>query len=237
VFGEDVSRIEGVADLKRRVARTTLQHMTSELDNEMQSKFSEPVDDPEEEEARLGARAFIKMFKLSLENVYVGGATYTHVADEGWADFRGGDRNGPTSIDNPLWLLDALLGARDDAVELGTDDVRGTPTSHLRLTIDLASADDQLTTGIMAPGPQPYRFLRQLPAEVWIDEQGLVRRMSYQSEPAGAGRGEWWQTTELWDFGLDVQIEIPTEDELIAPGCAVETDGSSRAAGPTDSPD
>jgi hypothetical protein len=50
--------------------------MTSDLEREMQSEFAEPVDDPEEAEARLGAQAFIKMFRASLEHVYVGGATY-----------------------------------------------------------------------------------------------------------------------------------------------------------------
>jgi hypothetical protein len=221
-FGDDVSRIEGVADLARRVARVTVHHMTSELEREMQSEFAEPVDDPEEAEARLGAQAFIKMFRASLEHVYAGGATYTHVPDEGWANFRGTDRDGPCSVDNPLWLLDALLGARDDAVEVGTGDVRGTPTRHLRLTIDLGRADEQLTAGIVTPGPRSFRSLRGLPAEVWIDEQGLIRRMSYQSESGIEGRGEWWQTTELWDFGLNVQIRIPTEDELIAPSCAID---------------
>lgn len=134
-FGDDVSRIEGVADLARGVARATVRHVTSELEREMRSEFAEPVDDPGEAEARLGVQAFIKMFRASLEHVYVGGATYTHVPDEGWANFRGTDRDGPCSVDNPLWLLDALLGARDDAVEVGSGDVRGTPTRHLRLTI------------------------------------------------------------------------------------------------------
>ena len=221
-LGGDVSRTEGVVDLARRVARATVQHLTSELEGEMQEAFAEPVDDPEEQEARRGAVAFIKMFRTSLENVYVGGATYTHVPDEGWADFGRADRDGPYSVDHPLWLLDALLGARDDAVEVGTDDVRGTPTTHLRLTIDLARADDQLTTGIVAPGPRPYRSLREMPAEVWIDEHGLVRRMSYQSEPPTAGRGEGWQTTELWHFGVDIQIEVPTKDELIPASCEID---------------
>jgi hypothetical protein len=69
----------------------------------------------------------------------------------------------------------------------------------------------------VTPGPRSFRSLRGLPAEVWIDEQGLIRRMSYQSESGTEGAGEWWQTTELWDFGLDVQIRIPTEDELNRP--------------------
>lgn len=221
-LAKDVTRLEGEADLSRRLARGTLHNIPHEFDSEMQAKMDEPAADPEEEEARLLARGFLKMFSMPRDHVYAGGITYTRVGDEGWADFSGGDRDGPRADDDPFWLLDALVGVRDDAEETGTADVRGAPVTHFRLTIDLEAADAGLETGIIAPGPRAYRSLRELPAEVWIDDRGLIRRMSYLSSFGSAGDHDYWHTTEIWDFGVDVQISVPAAHELIAPSGATD---------------
>lgn len=220
--GDHVGRTEGVADLPKRIARATVHHMTPEAKADIDGKLAEPLEDPEEEDARAGAQAFINAFSTALENVYVGGATYTRVG-EGWSAFKGTDRDGPRAADDPLWLLDALLGVRDDVTELGAEEVRGVPTTRYEITIDLASADEQLESGITAPGPRPYRSLHELPAQVWIDDQGLVRRMSYEiAEPMG-----YWQTTELWDYGLDVDIAVPSPEEITA-GCRIDPRSSPK---------
>ena len=209
--GEEVGRTEGVADLRERIASVSVHHVTPDFAREINSTLSEAeTEDPEDEEMRLAVTSFVKMFSSTLENVHVGGATYTRLAGERWADFSQTERDAPRSPDDPLWLLDALIGVRD-AAEVGKAEVRGVATTHYRLRIDLAIADQQLAAGIIAPGPRPYRALRALPAEVWIDDEGRIRRLSYEREDNGA----YWQTTELCDFGLDVEIEIPGDDDLV----------------------
>jgi hypothetical protein len=221
-MGEEFGRTEGIGDLRKRIARVSVHHLTPEFEREMQSELGDAqTEDPEEDEMRLAAASFVKMFSSTLENVHVGGATYTRLADRGWANFKQAERDAPRSPDDPLWLLDALIGVRD-ATEVGREEVRGVPTTRYRLGIDLAAADEQLPRGITAPGPRLYRSLRALPAEVWIDDEGRIRRMSYEH----GERRDYWQTTELWDFGLDVEIQVPAEDEMIVPSPAVEPDES-----------
>ena len=61
----------------------------------------------------------------------------------------------------------------------------------------------------------PYRSLRALPAEVWLDTAGLARRISVNSEPAAADAV--WSIVELWDFGVAADITPPGPDEVLAP--------------------
>jgi hypothetical protein len=72
-----------------------------------------------------------------------------------------------------------------------------------------ARADAALPAGVSAPAG-PYRALRALPAEVWLDTAGLARRISVNSEPATADAV--WSIVELWDFGVaaDVTPPVPT---------------------------
>jgi hypothetical protein len=60
---------------------------------------------------------------------------------------------------------------------------------YYRLTIDLARADAALPAGVTVPAG-PYRGLSQIPAEVWLDADGvLARRIAVMTDPmAGAGR-------------------------------------------------
>jgi hypothetical protein len=73
--------------------------------------------------------------------------------------------------------LDALWGARGDAVEIGQEAVRGVATTRCRLTVDLARADAALPAGVSVPAG-PYRALTRMPAEVWLDAAGLARRVA-----------------------------------------------------------
>jgi hypothetical protein len=51
--------------------------------------------------------------------------------------------------------------------------VRGVPATRCRLAIDLARADVALPAGVSVPSG-PYSSLSQLPAEVWLDADGLA---------------------------------------------------------------
>ncbi|WP_074946716.1 hypothetical protein [Jiangella alba] len=121
-----------------------------------------------------------------------------------------GDRLGPRGHHDPLWPLDALFGANDDVVEAGPDTIRDVTTTHYRLTVDLAAADEHLPAGIAMP-EGPFRRMRRLPAEVWLEDAGLARRVAIQN---ASGNRQIWQVLDLWHFGVEVTITLPDADQI-----------------------
>ena len=148
------------------------------------------------------------------ETIYDGANCYMRVGGR-WTGFFLGDRDGPRAVNDPLWPLDALFGASGDAQEIGPDEVRGVPVTHCRLTVDLIRADAALPSGVSVPAG-PYRRLRQLPAEVWLDEAGRARRIAVLAE-SPTPRTQIWTITELWDFGVAAGITVPGPEEIVAP--------------------
>jgi len=157
------------------------------------------------------------------EMVYDGANAFVRVADS-WTGFSLADPGGPRGPNDPLWPLDALFGAGDDAEETGPEAVRGVPATRYRLTFDLARADAALPAGVSVPSG-PYRSLSRLPAEVWLDAAGLARRISVCSEPTAAADAQVWSIVELWDFGAAVDITPPGPDEILAPSEAYRVAG------------
>jgi hypothetical protein len=157
------------------------------------------------------------------EMIYDGANAFIRVADS-WTGFCLVDPGGPRGPNDPLWPLDALFGANDDAGEIGPEAVRGVPATRYRLAVDLARADAALPAGVSVPSG-PYRWLSRLPAEVWLDAAGLARRISVCSEPAAAADARVWSIVELWDFGVAVDITPPGPDEVLAPSEAYRLAG------------
>lgn len=149
------------------------------------------------------------------EWIYDGANAYVRVAGR-WTGFFLVDPSGPRGPNDPLWPLDALFGASDDAVEIEPETVRGVPTARYRLAVDLARADAALPAGVSVPSG-PYRWLSRLPAEVWLDAAGRARRISVNSEPAAPADAQVWSIVELWDFGVAADITPPGHDEVLAP--------------------
>ena len=147
--------------------------------------------------------------------IFDGAKAYIHVGDS-WTSFPPADPSGPLGPNDPLWPLDALFGASDDAVEIGPEAVRGVPATRCDLTIDLARADAALTAGVSVPSG-PYRFLRHMPAQVWLDADGLARRIAVISDPTDAADSQVWSIKELWDFGVAVDIALPGPYHVLAP--------------------
>jgi hypothetical protein len=158
------------------------------------------------------------------EVIYDGANAYLHVGDN-WTGFFLRDTGGPRSVNDPLWPLDALFGVRD-AVEVGAESVRGVAATRYRLTIDLARADAALSAGVTVPDG-PYRRLSQIPAEVWLDADGLARRIAVMTDPtSGTGGTPMWSVVELWDFGIPADITPPGPGEVVSPREAYsEADG------------
>jgi hypothetical protein len=194
-------RCDGVADLAaRRTHVSQSVFFTDRLTAKVMEQHGPELDLPEIMESEI---------------IFDGPNAYYHVADA-WTVFFPADADGPRGPNDPLWPLDALFGAGDDTVVVGPEAVRGVAATHCRLTVDLVRADAGLPAGVSVPAG-PYRSLRQLPAEVWLDAAGLARRISVNSDPTGAAEKQIWSVLELWDFGVSVDITPPGPDEVIAP--------------------
>ena len=149
------------------------------------------------------------------EMVYDGANAYIHVADN-WTGFFLGQRDGPRTVNDPLWPLDALFGAREP-VEIGAEEVRGVGVTRYRVTLDLARADAALPAGVTVPSG-PYRALSQIPGEVWLDSAGQSRRIAVVTElAAGDSQVPIWSIVELWDFGVSADIVPPRPADLVPP--------------------
>lgn len=122
---------------------------------------------------------------------------------------------------DPTTMLDTLRGASEgvEVVEEGVD-VRGTATTHFRATIRVATAIDQAPEEArdqvrelfeQAGVPDSY------PVDVWIDDDGLPRRLrtSFEATPEGAGTISQSVTTEFFDFGAEVDVSPPPADETV----------------------
>jgi hypothetical protein len=119
---------------------------------------------------------------------------------EGWRPLSKGVWTEPSFLgpaEDPLWLLDILADAYDAVSVEAAPPTE--PSAHYKLTID----------AVRARVPPP---LQAIPAELWLDESGRIRRMATgptQASPRGAGR-----VTELNHFGIAVTIRVP--DNLTA---------------------
>jgi hypothetical protein len=195
-------RCEGVADLAARRA-SVLQSLV----------FTEGFTAKVMEDSR-GDPSLLERIEHA-EMIYDGANAYNRVADR-WTGFFLVDPSGPRGMTDPLWPLDALFGASDDAVQIGSEAVRGVLVTRCRLAVDLARADAALSAGVSVPSG-PYRSLAALPVEVWLDAAGLARRISVCSEPTDAADKQVWSIVELWDFGVAVDITPPRPDEVLPP--------------------
>lgn len=129
----------------------------------------------------------------------------------------------------PAALLAQLDGASQDVERLGGDTVRGVDTDHLRVTIDTAAAIEQAppeTRAQLRTYAEAVGLPARYPMDLWIDADGLVRRirtvLDVPTGPGGEGdAGEradaLTQETvlELFDFGVSVDLRAPDDEQVV----------------------
>ena len=117
---------------------------------------------------------------------------------------------------DPSQGLDFLRGATG-VQAVGDEDVRGVPTKHYTAVVDLRS----LGTKYPEMKPSIDQLVEQsgishVPVEVWIDEDGFVRRMKQTLDGNGSGlQMNMTMTTDLFDFGTDVFVKEPPANNVV----------------------
>ncbi len=111
----------------------------------------------------------------------------------------------------------------DEVVTVGEEDVSGVPTTHYRFSASMDELIDQLLasgafTDEAAASADMFEADTQM--NVWIDADGLVRRLSYElalSEDAGLGLpGSFGYEFEFSDYGQPVEVVAPAPEVTIS---------------------
>jgi hypothetical protein len=120
---------------------------------------------------------------------------------------------------NPFEQLRYLDGVRDDAREVGREPVEGVDTTRYAAAIDL-----DRTPAAQDPAVRPaidrLRALigsATLPVEVWVDDDGYLRRVrqTVTSGPAGGTPATTSATTVTFrEFGVSTQIGPPPPEQV-----------------------
>jgi hypothetical protein len=131
------------------------------------------------------------------------------------------------SQSDPTQQMSYILAVSDKVRAVGSEDVRGVKTTKYLATIDLASA---LAHGAVPPAARERLEAvagqlgdAKLPAEIWLDQQGRMRRMAmelrlqdlvgYRSVNVGEARMAIHQ--DLYDFGVAVDVAPPPASAVV----------------------
>jgi hypothetical protein len=153
-------------------------------------------------------------------------------------DFGPGPSDGPG---DPTEALRYLQAASSKAEVVGTEQVRGVPSTRYAVTLDAAK--------LPAHVPKEFQGLVEeaglafpRPADIWIDRQGRLRKIHYaltmKVPGAGAAAPVTTETTlELYDFGVEVHVVPPpaSQVEVIRPdqpppGCTPKQGGGKAGS-------
>ena len=109
---------------------------------------------------------------------------------------------------DPLSTLRGLASPGATIDEVGTEDVRGTETTHYRTHLDLTK---NLPAEATQGGPAGlFDQLKNVPVDVWLDHDNRPRRYSFTLDLSAEGRQASTKVTmETFDYGKPVHVEAP----------------------------
>jgi hypothetical protein len=114
-----------------------------------------------------------------------------------------------------LWLT-AVSPA---VTKLGEGEVRGVPTTRYRALVDLVRLEEQAPPGredewrAYVETLQGRLAVEAVPVEIWVDGDGLIRRLHLEYAFTSEGSSTT-VTTELYDFGVQVDATAPPPGQV-----------------------
>ena len=148
---------------------------------------------------------------------------------------------------DPALVFAMLAGAGPGTKYVGQDQVRGVPVVHYQGTLDLKqaadaadpagvpTADAEVAKKALAKAAQAFATTR-VPFDVYLDEQGRLRRFVGQFEfVPGPSRPvvQVTSATELFGFGTPVTVTVP---EVAATGSGTAGSAATGSGTPATSP-
>jgi hypothetical protein len=117
---------------------------------------------------------------------------------------------------SPAELLAALVHSQGSK-KLGTESVGGVETTHYRVTLD---PRDSLLRNVHGEVRQKLERaleeakLRDLPVDVWVGDDGLVRRLQVELPRVPGVQGGTF-TEDLTGYGEPVHVELPAAGQVV----------------------
>ena len=147
-------------------------------------------------------------------------------ANSSFNDLLANSGTGPLGSD-PTSFLQFLEGA-GKVSQVGTEDVRGTRTTHFSGSYTLNDALNAMPSdrrqkvqdAFTALGISDSASDTPIPFDAWIGDDGLVRRIATTIDPSqfstrsNVPLGKMSMTLELYDFGTTVDITVPADDDV-----------------------
>jgi hypothetical protein len=122
---------------------------------------------------------------------------------------------------DPRAQLDSLRAVSGEVEEVGGEEVRGVETTHYRAEVDFRRYADLVAESDRPAAEESIDRLIELtgsdtmPVEVWVDGKELVRRFRIEMPFDILGLDSTVEmTTEIFDFGIRPNIELPPDDEV-----------------------
>jgi hypothetical protein len=112
----------------------------------------------------------------------------------------------------------AYLSEVTEVEEVGTETVRDAETTHYRFVTDLAALAENGPEELRPSYEQLIQMTgtEEIPTQVWIDGDDLVRRIVTDFEIEQQGQQVTQQSTiEYFDFGVEVDVRPPPEKDTV----------------------
>jgi len=118
---------------------------------------------------------------------------------------------------DPSQMLDYLRGVTDDVKEVGTEQVRGVPTTHYHATTSLQKALERLPEAQRKNLESMMQNLGDttIPIDVWVDGDGRVARFAtrYSMTVNGQSITSDMQI-DYFDYGTPADVQAPPDDQV-----------------------
>ena len=148
--------------------------------------------------------------------------------DRGWVRLTGEpdpDERDPATtgpgVANPLAIVSLLRAVETTPEELGDEVLDGVATTRYRVEVVLDAVGAQLgeESADLIAALRRLHPDGQLPVDVWIDDEDLLRRIDYEGlvDLAGLAEVRLGTTIELEDFGMPVEITAPDAEAELDP--------------------
>lgn len=124
----------------------------------------------------------------------------------------------------PHEILDFLRAVSGEIETVGTEELRGVETTHYYAIVDLlryeklAPPAEREKLGSLLGEVVEQSGLGEIPVDVWVDERGLVRKLTMvfsATQPGTTEQATMSMSFELYDYGKDVEIALPPASEVV----------------------
>lgn len=146
------------------------------------------------------------------DTYYLHGGPFQQIAPGKWVKVKSTDKAFQLGQNDPSQMLQ-YLRATSNVDEVGKDTVRGVETTHYAARLQLDRVADKVSPEAASALKQATKTLgtKEIPLDVWVDRDGLVRRIKMDWHPKG---GSLVMGLDLFDFG-DVHVDVPADSDTV----------------------